>query len=101
VMAIAQVELAARRGVVADPPAARFVTVELPHQRVDGCADRAENAELCQVRAEPRPEPVVGSRLVDGAGVHLKPVTHKPRMLKPDDQARDGGDGPPRGDDAL
>src|SRR5690348_1209859 len=89
VVPVTQVELAARRRVVAEPPAARFVTVELPHQRVDACGDRAENAELLQVGTEPRPEPVVGAGLVDGAGVHLKPVTGKPRVLKPDGQDRD------------
>lgn len=99
VVAIAEVELAARRGVVADKPAAWFVTVVLLHQRVEGRADCAENAELFKVRAEPRPEPVIRAGLVDGAGVYLDPVADQPRVLKPDDQARDGGDGQPRDDD--
>src|SRR5690348_15247809 len=93
VVAVTQVELAARRRVVAEPPAARFVTVELPHQRVDACGDRAENAELFKVGTEPRPEPVIGAGFVDGAGVHLKPVTGKPRVLKPDDQDPDSSKG--------
>src|SRR5215471_14867459 len=89
VVAITEIELAVRRGVIADPPAARLVTVVPLHQMVDADADRAENAELFKVRAESRPEPVIGAGFVDGACVHLKPVAHQPRVLKPDDQARD------------
>src|SRR5215470_1039839 len=58
VVQVAQIELAARRRMVAEPPAAGFVTVELPHQRVDASGYRAENAELFKVGTEPRPEPV-------------------------------------------
>jgi len=74
-VAIAEQELAARGGMLPDPPAARLVTVVLLDQLVDARADRAEDAELLQVRAEPRPEPVVRAGLVDGARVHLEPVT--------------------------
>jgi hypothetical protein len=81
VVAVTQVELAVGGRVVADPPAARFVTVVLPEQRVDGDADRAENAELFKVRAEPGPEPVIGPGLVDGARMYLQPVPHQPRVL--------------------
>src|SRR5215469_4104897 len=97
-VAVAEVELAAGGGVVADPPAAWFVAVVLLHQLVDARADRAENAELGKVRAESGPEPVIGSWLVDDALMHLEPVAHRPRVLKPDDQAGDDGDG--RRDDA-
>src|SRR5262245_58239876 len=99
VVAIAEVELAAGGRVVADPPAARFVTVVLLEQRVDGCADRAENAELFKVRAEPGPEPVIGSGLVDGARVYLKPVAHQPCVLEPDAQTHDDSAGHKDGDD--
>src|SRR5215469_6662071 len=98
-VAITEVELAARRRVVADPPAAWFVTVVLLHQRVDACGDRAENAELFKIGAESRPEPVIGTGLVDGAGVDLKPVAGKPRVLKPDDQDRECGDSQASDDD--
>jgi hypothetical protein len=59
VVAVAEVELAARGRVVADPPAAWLVAVVLLDQLVERGADRAEDAELFQVRAEPGPEPVV------------------------------------------
>jgi len=74
-VAIAQQELAARCGMLPDPPASGLVTVVLLDQLVDARADRAEDAELLQVRAEPGPEPVVRTGLIDGARVYLKPVT--------------------------
>jgi len=89
-MAITEVELAVRRGVIADPPAAWLMTVVLPHELVDGGADRAEDAELFKVRAESRPEPVIRAGLVDGARVHLEPVADKPHVLKLYDRARYG-----------
>src|SRR6516165_1950019 len=93
VMAIAKQELAARRGMLSDPPAARLVTVVLPDQLVDARADRAEDAELRQVRAEPGPEPVVGAGLVDGARVQLEPVTELRRVENPEDDRRRSGAG--------
>jgi hypothetical protein len=91
VVAVTQVELAAGGWVVADPPAARFVTVVLSEQRVDGGANRAENAELFKVRAEPGPEPAVGPGLVDGARVHLEPMTELRRVENPEgDRCRSG-----------
>jgi len=90
VMAITEVELAVRRGVIADPPAAWLMTVVLLHQLVDACGDCAENAELFKVRAESRPEPVIRAGLVDGARVHLEPVADKPHVLKLYDRARYG-----------
>lgn len=68
VMAIAEQELAACRGMLPDSPAARLVTVVLLDELVDARANRAEDAELFNVRAEPGPESVVGAGLVDGAG---------------------------------
>jgi hypothetical protein len=82
-VAIAQQELAARGGMLPDPPAAGLVTVVLLDQLVDARADRAEDAELLQVRAEPGPEPVVRTGLIDGARAHLKPVTEERRRGEP------------------
>jgi hypothetical protein len=62
VMTVTEVELAVRRGVIADPPAAWLMTVVLLHQLVDACGDCTENAELFKVRAESRPEPVITGR---------------------------------------
>ena len=45
-VAVAEQELAARGGMLPDPPAARLVTVVLLDQLVDGSADRAEDTEL-------------------------------------------------------
>src|SRR5580700_6322247 len=73
-VAIAEQELAACRGMLPDPPATRLVTVVLLDQLINARGDRAEDAELLQVRAEPGPEPVVRTGLVDGARVHLEPV---------------------------
>src|SRR5215471_14379909 len=91
VMAIAEQELAACRGMLPDPPAARLVTVVLPDQLVDGRADRAEDAELLQVRAEPGPEPVVRAWLIEGARVHPEPVIELPRVENPEDDHRRSG----------
>lgn len=80
--------------MVANPPAAGVMTVVLLDQLVDTGGDRADDAELGQVRAEPGPEPVVGARLVDGARVHLKPVPDEvrgqPRGLRPRQQRMPG-----------
>src|SRR5690348_586786 len=103
VVQVTQRELAARRRMVADPPAAWVMAVVLLDQLVHAGADRADDAELGEVGAEPRPEPVVGSRLVDSARVYLKPVPDQPRVDSPQGYARcygayqagcDGG-GPP------
>jgi hypothetical protein len=64
------------------------MTVVLIDQLVDAGADRANDAKLGQVRAEPGPEPVVGARIVDGAGVHLKPVPEEPHVDNPEGYAR-------------
>ena len=53
VVAVAEQELAAGRGMVSDSPAARLVTVVLLDQLVDARADRAEDAELRDVGADP------------------------------------------------
>src|SRR5215813_1758434 len=89
VVAVAEQELAASRGMLPDSPAARLVTVVLPDQLVDARADRAEDAELFEVGAEPGPEPVVGAGLVDGAGVHLEPEAGLPGVDNPDDDGDD------------
>jgi hypothetical protein len=91
VMAIAELELAVRRGMLSDPPAARLVTVVLLDQLVDGRADRAEDAEFLDVRAEPGPEPVVHAGLVVGARVHLEPVTDLWRVANPQHDRRHSG----------
>src|SRR5215471_10048878 len=90
-VAVTQRELATRRRMRADPPAAWLVAVVLLDQLVGGGGDRADNGELGKVGAEPRPEPVVGARLIDGARVHLKPVPDSPRVDDPEGYARDGG----------
>src|ERR1700722_20050587 len=102
---IAEQELAGRRGMLPDPPAARLVTVVLLDQLVDARGNRAEDAELLQIRAEPGPEPVVRTGLVDGARVLLEPVTELPRVEHPEEDrhrtgARQGGhddQAPPHG----
>jgi hypothetical protein len=100
VVAIAEQELAACRGMLPDPPAARLVTVVLLDQLVDARADRAEDTELLQVRAEPGPESVVRTGLIDGARVHLEPVTRL-RVENPEgDRRRSGADQGGRGDQA-
>src|SRR5215467_12055856 len=99
VMAIAEQELAARRGMIPDPPAARLVTVVLLDQLVDARADRAEDTELLQVRAEPGPEPVVRTGLIDGARVHLEPVTELRCVENPEDDHRRSGAGQTDHDD--
>src|SRR5499427_7734713 len=88
VMAIAEQELAARRVILPNPPAARLVTVVLLDQLVDARADRAEDTDLLQVRAEPGPESVVRPGLVDGARVYLEPVTDLPGVGNPQDDDR-------------
>jgi hypothetical protein len=90
-VAVAEQELAARGGIAPDPPAARLVAVVLLDQLVDARADRAEDAELLQVRAEPGPEPVVRAGLVDGARVHLEPVTEQRRVQNPEGDRRRSG----------
>ena len=60
VVAVTQGELAVRRRMVADPPAAGGMAVVLLDQLIHAGGDRADDAELGQVRAKPRPEPVVG-----------------------------------------
>src|SRR5215471_18771850 len=91
VMAIAEQELAACRVILPDSPAARLVTVVLLDQLVDARADRAEDAELFDVRAEPGPESVIRPGLVDGARVYLEPVTDLPGVHNPQDDDRQSG----------
>src|SRR5262249_28477877 len=91
-------KLAPRRLILPAPPAARLVTVVLLEQLVDTRAGRAEDTELLQVRAEPRPEPVVHTGLIDGARVHLEPVTEL-RVENPEgDRRRSGTDHGGQGD---
>jgi hypothetical protein len=73
-VAVTQRELAARRRMRADPPAARLVTVVLPDHLIHAGGDRADNAELGKVRSESRPKRIVLARLISDARVHLKPV---------------------------
>src|SRR5215472_10907408 len=91
VMPIAEQELAARCGILPDSPAARLVTVVLLDQLVDARADRAEDAELLQVRAEPGPESVIGAGLVDGARVHHEPGADLPGVDNPEGDDRHSG----------
>src|SRR5262249_52276655 len=84
VVAVTEQELAASRGMLPDSPAARLVTVVLPDQLVDARADRAEDAELFEVGAEPRPQSRGGAGLVDGAGVELEAGAGLPGVDKPD-----------------
>src|SRR5215472_18405753 len=91
VMPIAEQELAARRGMLPDSPAARLVTVVVLDQLVDARADRAEDAELFDVGAEPGPESVVGPGLVDDARVHLEPVADLPGVDDPQGDDRQSG----------
>src|SRR5262249_25063961 len=74
-VAITEQELASSGRILADPPAAWLVAVVLLDELVDAGGDRAQDAELFDIRTEPGPEAVVGAGLVDGARVHLEPVT--------------------------
>jgi hypothetical protein len=56
-MAVAQHELAARHGVIADTPAAGLMTVVLPHELIDAGDECADNSELGNVRAKPDQNP--------------------------------------------
>src|SRR6516164_5837461 len=89
-VAMAEQELAARRGILPDPPAAWLVTVVLLDELVDARADRAEDTELFNVRAEPGPEPVVHTGLIDDAHVHLEPVAEL-RVENPEGDRRRNG----------
>src|SRR5262249_59804809 len=80
-----------RAGLFPAPPAAGLMAVVLLEQLVHAGDDRADDAELGQVRAEPRPEPVVGARLVDGARVHRQPVPDEPPVENPEGDARRRG----------
>jgi hypothetical protein len=92
VVPVAEQELAVRRGVLPDSPAAWLVAVVLLDQLVDGGADRAEDAELFNVRAEPGPEPVVGSGLIDSARVYLEPVADLASVHDPQDDGNQSGE---------
>src|ERR1700744_5676598 len=94
-VAVAEQELATRRGMLPDTPAARLVAGVFSDQPEDTRAERAEDAELFNVRAEPGPEPVVGAGLVDGSGVYLEPVTSLRCVHEPDNDAHHGGTGQP------
>src|SRR5262249_41651562 len=87
VVAVAQRELAARRRMRADSPAAWLMAVVLLEQLVHAGADRADDAELGKVRPESRPKPIVRARLIDGARVHLKPLPQLPRVYNPEGYA--------------
>src|SRR5215472_6456123 len=91
VMPIAEQELAACRGMLPDSPAARLMAVVLLDELVDARADRAKDAELFEVGAEPGPESVVGTRLVDGARMHLEPGADLPGVDNPEGDDRQSG----------
>ena len=80
-------ELTAGGGMRADPPAAGLMAVDFLYQLVERSADRAKDAELGNVRAESRPEPIIRSRLIDRSRVQLEPVTHQARVENPEDNA--------------
>src|SRR5690242_2575149 len=90
-VAIAKQELAARGGMLPDPPAAWLVTVVLLDHLVDARTDRAEDTELLQIRAEPGPESVVRAGFIDGAGVHLEPVVELRCVENPESYCRRSG----------
>src|ERR1700760_3156403 len=87
VVAVTEHELPACGRMCADPPAAGLVAVDFLYQLVEPGADRAEDTELGNVRAESRPESVIRTRLIDRARVHLEPVTHQARVENPEDDA--------------
>src|SRR5215472_3311165 len=91
VMPIAEQELAACGVILPDSPAARLVTVVLLDQLVDARADRAEDTELLDVRAESGPESIIGPGLVDDARVHLEPVADLTGVDDPQGDDRQSG----------
>src|ERR1700757_1332674 len=91
VVAIAEQELAACRGMLPDSPAARLVTVVLLDELVNARADRTKDAELFNVRTKAGPESVIGPGLVDGARVHLEPVADLAGVDNPEDDDRQSG----------
>jgi hypothetical protein len=56
-MPIAEEKLTTGGRVVADPPTAWLMAVVLPHDLVHAGADRADNAELGDIRTEPDQNP--------------------------------------------
>lgn len=66
VVTVTEHELPACGRMRADPPAAGLVAVDFLYQLVEPGPDRAEDAELGNVRAESRPESVIrpGSLIV-------------------------------------
>src|SRR5271169_4357145 len=84
---VAEHELTAGGRMRADPPAAGLMAVDFLYQLVERSADRAKDAELGNVRAESRPEPIIRSRLIDRSRVQLEPVTHQARVENPEDNA--------------
>src|ERR1700751_108798 len=87
VVAVTEHELPARSRMRADPPAAGLVVGDLLDHLVEPGADRAEDAELGNVRTESRPESVIRARLIDRTRVHLEPATHQARVENPEDDA--------------
>jgi len=74
-VAVTQRELATRRLMRADPPAAWLVAVVLPDQLIHASSDRADNTEFGKVRPESRPKRIVLAGFISDARVHLKPVS--------------------------
>src|SRR5262245_578996 len=68
-VSVAHQELTAGGGMRPDPPTARLMAVVLLDELIHGRPDRPDDAELREIGTESRPEPVVGTRLVHGAGV--------------------------------
>src|SRR6516162_7691826 len=68
VMAVTEQKLSSRRRVGADAPTTRLMAVVLPNQLICGSRDRAEDAQLCDVRTKSRPESVERARLVGRSG---------------------------------
>jgi hypothetical protein len=67
--------------VVADPPTAWLMAVVPLHDLLHAGAVRADDAELGDIRAESRPEPVVRTRFIHRAGMHRKPVIDNGRIF--------------------
>lgn len=86
VMLVAEVELAIGRRMVAHPPAALLVAVELPGQLIHSRDDCSDEAELGQIRPEAGPECIIGSRLVHRAGMHRQQVVDSSDMPDPDEK---------------
>jgi len=84
------------RAVLADAPAAADLAVVLPGDRPGAGADCGDEGELAEVGAEPGPEAVVRTRLVQRAGVDGEPVLEEGEVRCHKEYSGDECEGPHR-----